>query len=47
MDAAIYILSTNLHWYKSETYKDVSPEEYQQIEAYREEYQGQVKVEYS
>ena len=47
MDATIYVLSTNLHWYRTEHYKDITPEELVKLKAYQEEHQGQVDVVYS
>ncbi len=47
MDAVIYILHPgSLHWYVSERYPNVTEKERQQIEAYVEQHQPQIKVEY-
>jgi len=47
MKATIYTLNpSSLHWYKSESYEDVDNELYQQLQAYAEYHQGQVRVEY-
>jgi len=47
MKATIYVLSSELHWYKHKEYPEVTPEQLKQLEAYQEEYQGQVRVEYT
>ena len=48
MTATIYILNPgSLHWYVSERYPNVTDDERRQIEAYVEQCQPQVKVEYS
>ena len=48
MTVKIYILNpSSLHWYLSETYKDVTADEVKQIDAYADYNQGQVRVEYN
>ncbi len=48
MKAKVYILNpSSLHWYVSEKFDDVDNELFQQLEAYAEYYQGQVRVEYN
>jgi len=47
MTAKIYQLSSNLHWYLYRTIDNVSNEEFKEIEAFKEQYQGQVRVEYN
>lgn len=46
MTAKVYILSPSLHWYLSEAFNDVDNKLFQKLQAYAEEYQGQVRVEY-
>jgi len=47
MTATVYVLSSSLHWYKSVVHEDITDEEYKNLKAYEEEYQGQVRIEYS
>ena len=47
MNAIVYVLNlSSLHWYVSQTFEDVDDALLKQLEAYQEEYQGQVRVEY-
>ena len=47
MKAIVYVLNlSSLHWYVSQTFEDVDDALLKQLEAYQEEYQGQVRVEY-
>lgn len=47
MTAIIYELSPELQWYKVKVYTDVTPELFEDLQAYAEYYQGQVRIEYT
>ena len=48
MTAKVYTLNPDsLHWYVSETFDAVDDTLFQQLQAYAEYHQGQVRIEYS
>jgi hypothetical protein len=44
--AIIKTLSPSLHWYVSEKYENITQKQWQALQAYQDEFHGQVSIEF-